>query len=122
MQNLMNNLKKIFVSIPGGFSIAISVTRFSHGYSWQDITYILGGMTISAFSLIMIQYFETKRTQLIVENNSNELHHIGTTISHLANKEFSPEQIIKACKPLIDNSQRISQLLETIKHSDKKES
>jgi len=111
----MGEFFKIFFSIPGAFSIAFSAVRFSKGYSWEDIAYILGGMLISTISLSLTQHFETKKTQLILENNSNQLHHIGTTISHLANKGFSPEQIVEACKPLNESSERIKDLLEQVK-------
>lgn len=102
------------------FSIAISFSRFSTGYSWEDIIYILGGMLISSLSLSLTQHFETKKTQLILENNSNQLHHIGTTISHLANKGFSPEQIVESCKPMQESSERIKDLLEQAKSAKQK--
>ena len=76
-------------------------------------------MLISAISLSLAQYFETKKTQLILENNANQLHHIGNTISHLANKGFAPEEIVKSCKPLEESSERIKDLFREIKQRKK---
>lgn len=112
-QPVMDNLKKLVFSIPGIFSISISIVKFSQ-YSWEEIVYILGGMLISTAALLINQHFETKKTQFILENNSNQLHHIGTTISHLANKGFTPEEIIQSCKPLEESSSRIKELLQEV--------
>ena len=78
-------------------------------------------ITISTIADVIIFYFKYMIQRHVLGHNDNQLRHIGTTITHLANNTYKAKEIVEIMEPMRKSALTESGMLKMINELNKNE-
>ena len=115
------NVERIVVGVLVNIPLFLGIFLISSNPQLFDsqtfISLIL--ITISTIADVIIFYFKYMIQRHVLGHNDNQLKHIGTTITHLANKSYKAEEIVEIMEPMRQSALTESGMLRIINELNK---